>query len=289
MINNQQTLRLLLPQWQGGSNPNYYFGAELLSHIVPVGKKAETIRVPVKNNLAENLPTQNGIEGEKELLQQFDDTMTILQDKQPDKVITLGGDCAVSQAPFAYLNEKYNGNLGVLWLDAHPDIATIDGSTNVHEMALGSLIGRGAPQFNKKMNTLIKTENVMFAGLKYEDLRPKDQDVNRLNLRYATPDDLANDSSVITNWLKENQIQQVAVHFDLDVLSPKDFRSIYPGEPHLKKFDAAVGSMTLQQVVRVLSDISANSEMVGLTIAEHMPWDAMNLHEALSKVDIFNE
>lgn len=43
----------------------------------------------------------------------------------------------------------------------------------------------------------------MFAGLKYEDLRPKDQDVNRLNLRYATPNDLANGSSAITNWIKK--------------------------------------------------------------------------------------
>lgn len=53
------------------------------------------------------------------------------------------------------------------------------------------------------MNTLVKKENVMFAGLKYEDLRPKDQDVNRLNLRYATPNDLANGSSAITNWIKK--------------------------------------------------------------------------------------
>lgn len=48
--------------------------------------------------------------------------MAILKDKQPSKVIILGGDCVVSQAPFACLNEKYNGTLGVLWLDAHPVI-----------------------------------------------------------------------------------------------------------------------------------------------------------------------
>ena len=30
-----KTIRLDIPQWQGGNNPNYVFGSELLSIIVP--------------------------------------------------------------------------------------------------------------------------------------------------------------------------------------------------------------------------------------------------------------
>lgn len=31
----QKTVRLLMPQWQGGNNPNYSFGAELLAWLAP--------------------------------------------------------------------------------------------------------------------------------------------------------------------------------------------------------------------------------------------------------------
>jgi arginase len=42
-----QTLRLNLPQWQGGNQPEYRFGAQLLAWLAPksVGP-VETVRVP---------------------------------------------------------------------------------------------------------------------------------------------------------------------------------------------------------------------------------------------------
>lgn len=75
----------------------------------------------------------------------------------------------------------------------------------------------------------------------------------------------------------------------MDVLTPKDFRSILPAEPYLEDFPAAIGEMTLAQVVRVLKYVSTKAEIVGLGIAEHMPWDAMNLRKALSEISIFND
>ena len=32
---NAKTLRLIFPQWQGGNNPPYYFGAKLLAWLAP--------------------------------------------------------------------------------------------------------------------------------------------------------------------------------------------------------------------------------------------------------------
>ena len=32
---NDKTLRLIFPQWQGGNNPPYYLGAQLLSWLAP--------------------------------------------------------------------------------------------------------------------------------------------------------------------------------------------------------------------------------------------------------------
>lgn len=116
-----------------------------------------------------------------------------------------------------------------------------------------------------------------------------DQNVNLLNLKYATPEKLKQSSISILEWINLNEIKYLAVHFDLDVLSPEDFRSIYPAEPYLKDFEAAVGKLTLNDVSRILVDISQQAEIVGLSIAEHLPWDAINLRNSLEQLSIFTE
>lgn len=145
------------PQWQGGNNSDYFFGAELLAHIVPQSKTDKLLRVPVIHDFEQKIEVEHGVEGESQLFKQLEDTKKILEDESPDRVITLGGDCSISQAPFDYLNGKYEGKLGVIWLDAHPDVSTIHDTTRNHEMVLGNLIGIGAPQFVNKMEHIIET------------------------------------------------------------------------------------------------------------------------------------
>lgn len=283
------TLRLLFPQWQGGVNPDYVLGAELLAVIAPPSDSDELVRVPVSHDFTAPLGTQYGVDKYADLIKQIDACSAILQEKQPDKVITFGGDCAISQSPFAYLSEKYGDKLGVLWLDAHPDIATVEQSSHLHEMVLGNLIGEGAPAFSAKVPVPLTPNRVMYAGLIAKELRPIDDGVWRHHIRYATPEDLVDNSQLLLNWLEEEQISVLAVHFDLDVLSPDDFRSIYPAEPHttIADFPAAIGQLTLDKIVQILSDLSVKTDLVGLSIAEHLPWDALNLRKELSKIDIF--
>jgi arginase len=116
-----------------------------------------------------------------------------------------------------------------------------------------------------------------------------DQAVDALGIRYATPEDLASDSQSILDWLAAEQLTHLAVHFDLDVLTPADFRSILPAQPHtaISDFGAAVGQMALRQIVRVMHDVSQQADIVGFSIAEHMPWDAINLRHALREIAIF--
>lgn len=65
--------------------------------------------------------------------------------------------------------------------------------------------------------------------------------------------------------------------------------SIYPGEPYsdVNAFPAAVGRMTLKEVGRVLGDVGEAAERVGLSITEHLPWDAFNLRKTLDSLSIF--
>src|SRR4051812_46263621 len=43
---------------------------------------------------------------------------------QPDRVLAIVGDCLVRLATIAYLKKQYAKKLGVLWIDAHPDVQT---------------------------------------------------------------------------------------------------------------------------------------------------------------------
>ena len=291
-MSTNTTLRLLIPQWQGGMNPNYVLGAQLLALIAPPSEVDETITISVPENFEAPLATKQGIDRFEELMGQTKETLAVLAEKGPDKVIIFGGDCSISQAPFSYLSEKYGDKLGILWLDAHPDIATPEYSAHLHEMVLGNLIGQGSPEFASQVTSPVPAHRVMYAGLMKEDLRSGlDDGVWENQIALATPADLADSSQPILDWITANGIEVLAVHFDLDVLSPQDFRSIYPAEPgtRVEDFPAAVGQLRLADVVRILSDISGQADLVGLSIAEHLPWDAINLRKALSQISIFKE
>lgn len=284
-----KTIRLDIPQWQGGNNPNYVFGSELLSIIVPQVSSIKTVKVPVNISFDEELKQKNGIEGEEALKKQMKDTEEVLIQENPDRIIVIGGDCSVSQVPFDYLSGKYGEKLGILWLDAHPDVSTVETSTRNHEMVLNNLISGEGSTLASMVKNPINKNKVMLAGLIYDDLREKDQIVNIKKISYATPSQLKNDSNILVDWIQKENIKHVAVHFDLDVLDPQDFRSIYPAEPYLESFDAAIGELKLEHIGRILGDISKYSNIVGLTIAEHLPWEAMRLRNMLSEVSIFHD
>ncbi|GGP08482.1 arginase family protein [Oceanobacillus neutriphilus] len=290
MAQDKKTIRLLFPQWQGGNNPDYVFGGELLAQIAPKSNTDETFEVEVDTDFEKKLEVENGLTGGDVISEQMEKTAAILEEQQPDKIIIFGGDCSMDQVPFDYLSGKYGDKLGILWLDAHPDIATKNDSTNVHEMVAANLLGKGAPQFVTEVKNPVSLSHMMYAGLIEKDLRDRDKLVKELNVRFVGPDELKGNSRPIIDWIEENKIEYLAVHFDLDVLSPKDFRSIYPAEPYTKAedFPAAVGEMKLVEVVRVLNDVSVKADIVGLGIAEHLPWDAINLRKALSEISIFN-
>lgn len=291
MTQSKKTIRLLFPQWQGGNNPNYVIGSELLAHIAPKSDTSETFEVEVDIDFDKKLEEENGVTGQRAIAQQMKRAADILEEQKPDKIIIFGGDCSMDQVPFDYLSGKYGDKLGVLWLDAHPDISTVHNSSNVHELVAANILGKGAPQFVTKVKYPILPNHIMYAGLIEKDLRTKDKLVKELNLRIVGPNELKENSLPILEWLEKNKIEYLAVHFDLDVLSPKDFRSIYPAEPYtnVEDFPAAVGEMKLTEVVRVLNDVSKRAEIVGLGIAEHLPWDAINLRRALSQIPIFND
>ncbi|WP_295734964.1 hypothetical protein [uncultured Bartonella sp.] len=62
-MTQSKTIRLVMPQWQGGDNPLYHLGAELLDYLAP-STKTPSFAVPVTKP-GMPLKNENGIMGRK--------------------------------------------------------------------------------------------------------------------------------------------------------------------------------------------------------------------------------
>lgn len=289
-MSEKKTLRMIWPQWQGGVNPNYVFGSELLAAIAPPSERDECVTISVDRDFHTSMETVDGIDHGNALLAQMKTVRQLLEKRQPERLIVFGGDCSVTQVPFEYLREKYGEATGILWLDAHPDISAPGASSHLHEMPLSNLLGLNSGSEITRVTHPFSPEKIFMGGLIEERLRPMDMACKDLHLRIASPEVLAADSCKVFEWIEQEGIRYLAVHWDMDVLAPNDFRSIYPAEPYTNadEFPAAVGRMKLNEIARLLEDVSSTAEIVGLSLTEHLPWDAFNLRRTLLQIPIFH-
>jgi arginase len=89
--------------------------------------------------------------------------------------IILGGDHSMAMGSLAGLKEAYQGNLGLLWVDAHGDFNTQDTtpSGNIHGMPLAVITGRGAPELvDIGPFPAVREENTVLFGIR--DLDPEE-------------------------------------------------------------------------------------------------------------------
>lgn len=279
-----KTIRLLYPDHVSGGLDTYYFGAMLLQHILPKNPNQPIVKVEVLPPNSEEKHVINGIYAEDEVLEGIQDAQRKLAAEDPDRVVTVGGNCMVSLAPFDYLHGKYE-NVGIIWIDAHPDVSTPDdGYPNAHAMVLGSLLGQGAPQLVSQMqHPVFKPSDVLYVGLQqlhdYQEAY-----LNKLGVEYK----IQSDAFVTDEEIKAftSKFDHILVHFDIDVMDEHLFHSTYFANPELVGDGAGGGKMTMEKLSDVLHLIADNSDVVGFTIAEYLPFDEHRLHKMLSGLSI---
>jgi len=133
-LRSGSTLRLNLPLWHGGNRPEYHFGAQLLAWLAPAAEgPVETVAIP-EPAPGGTLALENGMAGRSVVLRLLREARRVIEKHGPARIVTLGGDCLVDLAPIAYLSTRYGGKLGVLWIDAHPDVMTPKDYPNAHGM-----------------------------------------------------------------------------------------------------------------------------------------------------------
>lgn len=282
-----KTIRLLYPDHVSGGLETYYFGANLLQHILPENKNQPLIKVAIAPPDGKEKAVNNGILAEDEVLAGIRDAQVKIEKEKPDKIITIGGNCLVSLAPFDYLHGLYE-NMGIIWIDAHPDVSTTeDGYPNAHAMVLGSLLGHGAPKLREQMkNKSFEPEEIMYVGLQplhdYQENFLKDMGVD-----YKVQDKAFVSHEEIRSFLR--RFDHILVHFDIDVLDEHIFHSTYFASPELVGDGSGGGKMTMESAAEVLKVITEESDVVGFTIAEYLPFDEHKLHKMFSEIKLFTE
>jgi arginase len=97
-------------------------------------------------------------------------------------------------------------------------------------------------------------------------------------IRAFRPDDLRLSSQPILNWLKASGCSRVAIHFDVDVVDSNEIIFGLGAEPDGLKSNEAR---------RLVSDVSAVADVVGLTISEFIPRQVIRLQQVLRDFPLF--
>lgn len=270
LINHQsmekktKTIRLIYPQWQGASivplipevkNPDdasrgYFLGAQLLNFLAPDSGQ-ETLTVPVSIELEDRQVT-DGVLDRDIIVRQTRTALDMLRVSNPDKIVTLGGECSVSVVPFTYLAEKYDNDVAVIWIDAHPDI-TLPGDVypGYHAMAVTACMGCGDKRILEELPAKISPSKILLVGLRNWERDEIKERQQQYGIKHLSPQDVAQNSDAIKSWLKACGASKVVIHFDMDVLDPAEIVAAVGTDPD---------GMKMEEVIRVINDIAAEKE-----------------------------
>lgn len=286
-MNELKTVRLIYPQWQGGNivrimpelepddaSKGYILGSYLLEFLAPK-TQSQTIRVPVSEDIKRE--EENGILGYKPILDQTKEALKLLNEANPDKIITLGGECSVSVVPFTYLAAKYENDITMIWIDAHPDITLPEDKTynGYHAMAAAAIMGKGDNGIISELPGKINTDKILFVGLRDWERQQIKNRQEEYGIKHLAPQEA--DSSKILDWIKSTGVKHVVIHFDLDVLDPEEI---------IPAVGIVPNGMKIEQVTKIINDISKEYDVSGLTIAEPMPRIAIKLKNMLNQIEI---
>jgi len=280
------TLRLNWPQWQGGEpfavdslTPElsqeegrlaYYIGGRIAALLAP-DASGPVADVPV-GDYDSDLPARDGIVAKDEMLAQTRAALELIEDHQADRIVTIGGSCSVSIAPLSYLAARYDDDVAIVWMDGHAD-SNLPGGPNagLNTMVVSHLTGHGDAEFLALLPGRVHPSNVVLAGVHgWADL----DRANVKNWGLTLIDPMPRDQFVanLVRWFELTGCSKVAVHLDLDVIDSDEIAYGMAREP---------AGITTDTVVASLQALASAGELVGITVAEFVPREAMRLRSLL--------
>ena len=289
-----KTVRMIYPQWQGASisawipevkNPDdasrgYYLGAQLLDFLAPKNPQQKTITVPISQEVGDRTPVEGVIDRDV-IAKQTKTAVAMLDVEKPERIITLGGECSVSVVPFTWLAKKYEGDVAVLWIDAHPDI-TLPGDvySGYHAMVVTAMLGKGNKTILSELPAQIPANRILLVGLRDWERQQIIDRQKELGLKHVGVEDVQQSSEKILSWIKATGAKHVLIHFDMDVLDPAEI---------IPAVGVSKNGLKMAEVVRIINDVTAAYGVNALTVAEPMPRTAINIKNMLGGIKLFGE
>ncbi|MGP4092285.1 arginase family protein [Streptomyces sp. KR55] len=280
------SLRLLWPQWQGTgaaivkelapefplpvARRGYAVGTAVLEAVLPP-HDGPTATVPVTMS-DEGLEERDGVEAKAVVVEQLASALEVIHRHNPARITTLGGECAVSMAPFSELAHRYGDDLAVVWIDSHPDIGTPQsGYKGYHAMAVAALTGYGDPDVQKLLPATVSPDRVALVGL-HEWTEDDFPNIAEWGIQSFGPEELRASTRPVLDWLAATGCSRVAIHFDVDTIDSDEIGLGLGFVP---------GGLTSSEVRRIVADIDGSVDVVGFTIAEFIPRQVMHLQQIL--------
>lgn len=273
---NCKTLFLRQAQWQGEGGLNakgLIHGANLTARVLAEFLPAAGVRCsdalalePPPKSRPPPRPSAPGVRWQEGLVQQAVSAFALLDEAKPDFVLTAGGDASVGLAPSSWLQERYAGDVAVLYIDAHADLnSSAESPTgNFHGMGLRALLGEGAPE-GLSPRRAAEPSAVICLGLR--DLgRAEARAADRLGLQaLLRPSELrgAQGPEVLRRALRNTGRSRLHIHLGMGVLDLSLFRHV---SVHIPK-----RGLNVSELQGLLAAAAQELPVVGLTVSELRP------------------
>jgi arginase len=188
--------------------------------------------------------------------------------REGQKVIALGGDHSINLGVVSGASKALQGNLGLIYLDAHGDMNTDETTLtgNIHGMHLASLLGFGSKDLAAVHGeeTKIATENLLHVGgCDFDEAEL--QLVEKENLvTFSMMDLLADGLRPLFKLIDElkGRVDNIWVSLDLDCID-----SVYaPGAGMPNK-----RGLSYREIVTIAEYIGKNCDVVGIDVVEYNP------------------
>ncbi len=278
-MNNDQTnvINLIgVPLDLGAENLGVSMGADTFRYQHIIDKLESTgLKVTDKGNVAvkdrDQVPVGNPrLRRLDEIVRVSEETakLTDAAMQAGEKAIVLGGDHSICLGAVAGASVGLQGNLGLIYFDAHGDMNTDETSPtgNIHGMHLASLMGFGAPELAHVYGEQVKIrkENLLHIGGCDFDQAELDL-VEREGLQaFSMLDLLKHNLAPLFPMIDDlmSRVDNIWISVDLDSID-----ALYApgaGMPNKK-------GLTYREIAAIAEYIGSKNKVVGVDVVEYNP------------------
>jgi arginase len=236
-----------------GAGPDRLMDADALDELMRAGHDVDVVRVVRRNG------DTNEIAASFDVVRRVAETVAEATSRNAFPLV-LSGNCMSSIGAVAGIGQ----DVGVVWLDAHPDFNTTDGSLSgfADGMGLSILTGEGWRALRETIPgyRVVPGSNVVLVGIRAIDA-PEQERLDASAVQVVEPTSATKRIEPALDRLRE-RAAGAYVHLDLDVLDPSEGRA---------NEYAAPGGLAAADVERIIDAVGARFAIRGAAVTAYDP------------------